>query len=370
MNTAYVLEEVKLRKNLEILDRVQRESGAKILVALKGYALWESFPLIGEYLVGAAASGLYEAKLAREEMNKEVHTFCPAITYETIEEIAALSDHLIFNSFNQLAAFEAKAKEVNPKLQIGVRVNPKYSEVKPDIYNPCIEGSRLGVTPEAFDEKYLDKLDGLHFHTHCEQNSDALERTLIHFERYFGKYIDRIKWVNMGGGHHITRADYDVQKLIDLINRFRDRYGVDVYLEPGEAVGWRTGYLRSSVIDVVENGVKIAILDVSAAAHMPDCLEAPYRPEVRGAGEPNEKKYAYRLGAPTCLAGDVIGDYSFDQELKIGDTIIFEDMIHYTMVKNNTFNGTPLPSIEKIDASGKTTIVKRFDYADYKNRLS
>ncbi|MDR0664851.1 MAG: carboxynorspermidine decarboxylase [Helicobacteraceae bacterium] len=367
---AYILEERKLLKNLEILDRVQKESGAKILVALKGYALWDSFKLVGKYLAGAAASGLYEAKLAREEMNKETHTFCPAITDDTIGEIAALSDHLIFNSFNQLAAFEAKAKAANPKLQIGIRVNPKYSEVTPDIYNPCVAGSRLGVTPEKFDENYLDKLDGIHFHTHCEQNSDALERTLVHFEKHFGKYLDRAKWVNMGGGHHITRADYDVEKLIDLIKAFGDRYNVQVYLEPSEAVGWQCGYLLANVIDIVENDMQIAILDVSAAAHMPDCLEAPYRPDVRGAGKPNEKKYAYRLGGSTCLAGDVMGDYSFDRELKIGDQLIFEDMIHYTMVKNNMFNGAPLPSIVKIDLNGETRVVKRFGYLDYKNRLS
>ncbi|MDR2151254.1 MAG: carboxynorspermidine decarboxylase [Helicobacteraceae bacterium] len=370
VSPAYVLEERKLLKNLELLDRVQKESGAKILVALKGYALWESFKLIGEYLCGAAASGLYEAKLAREEMNKEVHTFCPAITDETIEEIAALSDHLIFNSFNHLAMFETKAKNVNPKLQIGVRINPKYSEVKPDIYNPCVANSRLGVTPENFDESYLDKLDGLHFHTHCEQNSDALERTLERFEARFGKYLSRMKWVNMGGGHHITKEGYDVQKLIDLVKRFSDRYATQVYLEPGEAIGWQTGYLQCSVADIVENGMQIAILDVSAAAHMPDCLEAPYRPDVRDAAIPNEKKYTYRLGGSTCLAGDVIGDYSFDRELKIGDRIIFEDMIHYTMVKTNMFNGAALPSIVKIDLNGATQIVKRFGYEDYKNRLS
>ncbi|MDR2638287.1 MAG: carboxynorspermidine decarboxylase, partial [Helicobacteraceae bacterium] len=324
----------------------------------------------GEYLCGAAASGLYEAKLAREEMNKEVHTFCPAITDDTIEEIAAYSDHLIFNSFGQLAAFKDKAKAANPKLQIGIRVNPKYSEVTPAIYNPCVAKSRLGVTPERFDETYLNDLDGLHFHTHCEQNSDALERTLVYFERYFGKYISRMKWINMGGGHHITRSDYDVTKLIDIVGSFGDRYKTRVYLEPGEAVGWQAGYLRSSVVDIVENEGLIAILDTSAAAHMPDCLEAPYRPEVRGAGEPNEKKYSYRLGGLTCLAGDVIGDYSFDKPLRIGDRIIFEDMIHYTMVKNNAFNGAPLPAIVAIDQAGNERVVRRFDYSDYKNRLS
>jgi carboxynorspermidine decarboxylase len=370
VSPAYVLEERKLLNNLKTLDRVQKQSGAKILVALKGYALWDSFKLIGEYLCGAAASGLYESRLAREEMNKEVHTFCPAIADDTIDEIAIYSDHLIFNSFSQLAAFKERAKAANPKLQIGARVNPKYSEVTPAIYNPCVAKSRLGVTPENFDELYLDDLDGLHFHTHCEQNSDALERTLEYFERRFGKYLSRMKWVNMGGGHHITRADYDVEKLINIVASFGERYKTQVYLEPGEAVGWQVGYLRSSVVDIVENEAQIAILDISAAAHMPDCLEAPYRPEVRGAGLPNERRYTYRLGGMTCLAGDVMGDYSFDEPLRIGDRIIFEDMIHYTMVKNNTFNGAPLPAIVKIDLNGDERVVRRFDYLDYKNRLS
>ncbi|MGE4295909.1 MAG: carboxynorspermidine decarboxylase [Campylobacterales bacterium] len=367
---AYVLEEAKLIKNMELMERVQRESGAKILVALKGYALWESFPLIGRYLHGAAASGLHEAKLARETMNKEVHTFCPAIKAEDIDEMAKVSNHLIFNSFTQLNAFKARAKAANPALEIGIRVNPRYSEVTPEIYNPCIVGSRLGVVPEQFRGDCLEGVTGLHFHTHCEQNSDALERTLPHFEKHFGAFIPQMKWVNMGGGHHITRADYDVEKLIDLLKKFQDKWGVQVYLEPGEAVGWKTGYLQCTVIDIVENGMKIAILDASAAAHMPDVLEMPYRPIVTGAGEPGEKPYTYRLGGPTCLAGDVIGDYSFDAPLQPGDRIVFEDMIHYTMVKNNTFNGVPLPAIGVIRANGKAEVIKEFGYEDYKMRLS
>ena len=367
---AYVLEEAKLIANMELMDRVQRESGAKILVALKGYALWQSFPLIGRYLHGAAASGLYEAKLAKEEMGKEVHTFCPAITAESIDEMAALSDHLIFNSFTQLNSFKAQAKKANPNLSIGIRVNPRYSEVTPEIYNPCVAGSRLGVAPEAFRPDELEGVSGLHFHTHCEQNSDALERTLPHFEKHFGAYIAQMKWVNMGGGHHITRADYDVDRLINLLKRFQDKWGVQVYLEPGEAIGWQTGYLQSTVIDIVENGMAIAILDASAAAHMPDVLEMPYRPAVRGAGQPGEKPYTYRLGGPTCLAGDVMGDYSFDAPLKIGDRLIFEDMIHYTMVKNNTFNGVPLPDIGLIRTDGQEELIRRFEYDEYKRRLS
>ena len=367
---AYILEESKLVKNLELLRFVEAQSGAKILAALKGYALWESFGLIGKYISGAAASGLYEARLAREEMNREVHTFCPAITHETIEPISALSDHLIFNSFNQLISFGATAKKVNPALQIGIRVNPLYSEVTPAIYNPCVAGSRLGVVPSEFLEAQLGLLDGLHFHTHCEQNSDALERTLTHFEQHFGRYLRGLKWVNMGGGHHITRSDYDVARLIRVVKNFSDRWGVQVYLEPGEAIGWQTGFLQSTVIDIVKNEIDIAILDVSAAAHMPAVLEMPYRPAVRNGYEAGEKPFNYRLGAPPCLAGDVIGDYSFEKPLAIGDRIIFEDMIHYTMVKNNIFNGVPLPVIAKIDINGKEHIIRQFDYSDYKNRLS
>ncbi|GHV06868.1 carboxynorspermidine decarboxylase [Campylobacterota bacterium] len=370
MTPAYVLEESKLIKNLEILADIERRSGAKILVALKGYALWESFPLIANYISGAAASGLFEARLAREEMNREVHTFCPAITAETVADIARLSNHLIFNSFSQLAAYRHRAKEVNENLQIGMRVNPQYSEVTPAIYNPCVAGSRLGVTPDQFDQTQQESLDGLHFHTHCEQNSDALERTIPHFEEHFGRFMAQMKWVNMGGGHHITRADYDRDKLVDLVRRFSDKWGVQVYLEPGEAVGWQTGYLEASVIDIVKNEIEIAILDVSAAAHMPDTLEMPYRPAVRGTAEANEKRYTYRLGAPTCLAGDVIGDYSFDAPLSVGDRLIFEDMIHYTMVKNNTFNGVGLPSICKIGSDGVRRTIRSFGYEDYKNRLS
>lgn len=367
---AYVLEEKKLIKNLELFDFVQQKSGAKILVALKGYALWQSFSLIGKYLAGAAASGLYEAKLAREEMNKEVHTFCPAITDYEIDEIATTSDFLIFNSFNQLNSYKDRAIKQNPDLEIGIRVNPKYSEVTPEIYNPCIVGSRLGVVPEEFKPDQLGGVSGLHFHTHCEQNSDALERTIPHFEKHFREFIPQMKWVNMGGGHHITRADYDVNKLIDILKKFQDRWGVQVYLEPGEAVGWQTGYLQCSVIDIVKNGMEIAILDASAAAHMPDVLEMPYRPAVRYANQAGVKPYTYRLGGPTCLAGDVIGDYSFDKALQIGDKIIFEDMIHYTMVKNNTFNGVPLPAIAVIRNDGKEELIREFGYADYKMRLS
>jgi len=368
----YVLEEKLLLKNMEIFKYVKEQSGAKILLALKGYSFWNSFPLIANYLDGITASGLYEAKLGAEEFKKEVHTYCPAFKDEDFEEVMECSHHIVFNSFNQLARFEPRIKAFKKhNISYGVRVNPNYSEVTPDIYNPCALNSRLGIIKNEFREDMIGGIEGLHFHTHCEQNSDALQRTLPHFEEHFGKYIKNLKWVNFGGGHHITRSDYDVELLIKIIKDFKARYNdIEVYLEPGEAVGWQTGFLIGTVVDIVKNGMDIAILDVSAAAHMPDCLEMPYRPLVRNSGVAGEKGYTYRFGGPTCLAGDVIGDYSFDTPLSIGDRVIFEDMIHYTMVKNNTFNGVPLPAIGKIDLDGVFKIVKKFDYLDYKNRLS
>lgn len=369
---SYVLDERLLKKNLEIFRYVKEKSGAKILLALKGYALWDSFPLCAEYLDGVTASGLYEAKLGFEEFKKEVHTYCPAFKEEDFDEVMDCSNHIVFNSFNQLARFENKIKNYQKHpISYGLRVNPEYSEVTPEIYNPCVVNSRLGIIKSEFDESKIADIEGLHFHTHCEQNADSLQRTLPHFEARFGQYLEGLKWVNFGGGHHITRADYDVELLIGLIRDFKKRHhDIEVYLEPGEAVGWQTGFLLGEVVDIVRNGMDIAILDVSSAAHMPDCLEMPYRPDIRGAGEPGEKSYTYRLGGPTCLAGDVIGDYSFDEPLKAGDRLIFEDMIHYTMVKNNTFNGVPLPSIVKIDDKNMFHIVKKFGFLDYKGRLS
>ncbi|PZT47361.1 carboxynorspermidine decarboxylase [Helicobacter valdiviensis] len=390
----YVLEEEKLEKNLKLLQRVEKESGAKVLLALKGYALWRSFPLAREYLSGITASGIYEAKLGYEEFQKEVSVFSPAYKKEEIIELVKISNHIIFNSFLQWQTYkdyileENKQREVQKraKIEIGLRVNPQYSEVTPAIYNPCIEGSRLGINKEEFQkgvEKYgLEGISGLHFHTHCEQNSDALKRTLKHFVKHFGEFIPQMQWINFGGGHHITREDYDVELLIKIIKKFNKTYHKQVYLEPGEAIGWQTGFLIGSVVDIVKNGIDIALLDVSAAAHMPDCLEMPYRPMVRNSffakaqtkhkqlQLKSEAKYAYRLGGPTCLAGDVIGDYGFEEELKIGDRIIFEDMIHYTIVKNNTFNGVPLPSIGIIRKNGEFELLKSFSYEDYKYRNS
>jgi carboxynorspermidine decarboxylase len=362
----YVCEEARLQRNLDLMGYVQAQSGARILLALKGFAMWATFAQVGKVLHGTAASGLWEARLGREEMGKEVHTFSPAYKDEEIDQIIAVSDHLVFNSFSQWKRFRDKARQRS----CGIRVNPEYSEVSPLIYNPCARYSRLGVTLANFEEDALDGLEGLHFHTHCEQNSDALERTLAVVEEKFGQYIKRMKWVNFGGGHHITRADYDVEKLIRLIREFKDKYAVEVYLEPGEAVGWQTGPLVASVVDVFHNETGIAILDVSAANHMPDCLEMPYRPAVRGAGLPGEQAHDYLLGGPTCLAGDVIGEYSFAEPLKPGDKLVFEDMIHYTFVKNTTFNGIQLPSLGLWTMDNRFRLVRRFGYEDYKSRLS
>ncbi|WP_456453163.1 carboxynorspermidine decarboxylase [Hydrogenimonas sp.] len=367
----YVCEEELLERNLKILDRVQRESGAKILLALKGFAMWSTFGLVGKYLVGTSASGLHEARLGREEMGKEVHTYSPAFKEEEIEEIARVSDHLVFNSPGQVRRFLKKAKAANPAISCGIRVNPEFSSAPVDLYNPCGLYSRLGTTIANFDPAILSDLDGLHFHALCEQNVDALEGVLEAFEERFGKYIAQMEWINFGGGHHITRNDYDVDRLIEVIRDFRARHdGVTVYLEPGEAVGWQTGPLVASVLDIVHNGMDIAILDVSAEAHMPDTLAMPYRAQVRGAGEPGEKPYTYRLGGNTCLAGDIMGDYSFDAPLNIGDKIVFEDQIHYTMVKSTTFNGVQHPSIALWTKENKLKIVRTFGYEDFKNRLS
>ncbi|MDQ7046024.1 MAG: carboxynorspermidine decarboxylase [Sulfurimonas sp.] len=366
----YICEEELLEKNLEILKYVQVQSGAKIILALKGFAMWSTFPLVSSYLQGCTASGLHEARLAREQFNKEVHTYSPAFKEDEIKEIASLSDHIVFNSINQLLRYKNIVKEVNPDIEISLRINPEVSSSPKDIYNPCGIYSRLGVTLKNFDTDILEHLDGLNFHALCEQNVDALEEVLLSFEKNFSLYFKNLKYINFGGGHHITKKDYDVEKLIRIIKAFKQKYNVEVYLEPGEAVGWETGYLVSSVLDVLENGMNIAILDTSAEAHMPDTLAMPYRADVRGSGLAGEKKYTYRLGGNTCLAGDIMGDYSFDMPLKLGDKIIFEDQIHYTFVKNTTFNGIKLPSLALLKKDSTIQLIKEFGYKDYKNRLS
>jgi carboxynorspermidine decarboxylase len=366
----WLLEEKKLIANLKIIEDIKKQTRAKVLLALKGFALWKSFPLLRPYLDGCCASGLHEARLASETFGKEVHTYSPAFKEEEIIQIASLSHHLVFNSPAQFKRFAHKAKTANPALSLGLRVNPEYSSSPKEIYNPCGLYSRLGTTRENFDETLLPQLDGLHFHALCEQDSDALEAVLEHFEREFGTYIPHMKWINFGGGHHITRKGYNVEKLISLIRAFKAKYDIDVYLEPGEAIGWETGPLIATVLDIVHNGIDIAILDTSAEAHMPDTIIMPYRAEVAGAAKAGEKPYTYRLGGNTCLAGDIMGDYSFDAPLKIGDRIIFEDQMHYTMVKATTFNGIKLPSIaiERVDGTIET--VREFGYEDFKNRLS
>ena len=374
----YICEEQLLENNLKILKRVQKESGAKIILALKGFAMHSTFDLVGKYLHGCTASGLHEAKLAREKMNKEVHTYSPAFKDEEIDEIAALSNDIVFNSPAQLRRFEKKVRKINPHISVALRVNPEYSESPVDLYNPCGLYSRLGTTKanltkaiEDYGESFLASIDGLNFHALCEQDVSALEGVLKAFENNFGTYIDQMKYINFGGGHHITKRGYDVRRLIEVIKAFKERHnGIEVYLEPGEAVGWQSGILLSTVLDIVDNGMKIAILDTSAEAHMPDTLAMPYRAEVRGAGRANEKNYTYRLGGNTCLAGDVMGDYSFDKELKIGDRVIFEDQIHYTFVKSTTFNGIKLPSLALWTRENKLKIIKEFGYEDYKQRLS
>ncbi|EQB40401.1 carboxynorspermidine decarboxylase [Sulfurimonas hongkongensis] len=366
----YVCEEELLERNLLILDDVQKRSGAKVILALKGFAMWSTFDQIKKYLHGCTASGLHEAKLAYEEFGKEVHTYSPAFKGEEIDEIAFISDHIVFNSPNQLFKYAQRVKEVNPKIEISLRINPEYSESPKEIYNPCGIYSRLGTTKANFDEGVLEFVDGLNFHALCEQNVDALEGVLRAFESKFSKYFKGLKYINFGGGHHITKEGYDVERLIKVIKDFREKYGVEVYLEPGEAVGWECGYLISSVLDIVDNGMKIAILDASAEAHMPDTMAMPYRAEVRGAAEANENEFTYRLAGNTCLAGDIMGDYSFDKPLEVGSRVIFEDQIHYTFVKSTTFNGIKLPSLAIKRRDGKIEGVKEFGYENYKNRLS
>ena len=364
----YVIDEKKLKENLEILKRVKEEAGCKILLAQKAFSCFFEYPLIGQYLDGTTASGLFEAKLGYEEMGKENHIFSPAFKAEEMEEITDICGHIVFNSFAQLEKYHDICNR--KRVSVGMRVNPECStQGDHAIYDPCAPGSRLGVTEKNFRADLAGWLDGLHFHTLCEQNSDDLERTLDAFEEKFGKYLNGMKWLNMGGGHHITRADYDIDRLIRCIRRVKERYGVEVYLEPGEAIALNAGYLAAEVMDIVENGIRTLILDASAACHMPDVLEMPYRPPLKDSGMPGEKTYTYRLSSCTCLAGDVIGDYSFDREIAVGDRLYFEDMAIYSMVKNNTFNGMCLPSIAVMDEKGTCRVVKRFGYEDFKERL-
>ncbi len=371
----YVCEEELLEKNLKLLSYVKEQSGAKIILALKGFAMWSTFELVRKYLNGCTSSGLHEALLAHHEFKKgdkslEVHTYSPAFKEEDIKEIATISDHLVFNSPAQLFRFKDIVKKLNPSCSLSLRINPEVSSSPKDIYNPCSAYSRLGTTFKNFDKAVLEHIDGLNFHALCEQNVDALEEVLEAFEANFSSYFKNLKYINFGGGHHITREDYDVDRLIKIIKNFREKWGVEVYLEPGEAVGWQCGFLLCTVLDTFRNGMDIAILDTSAEAHMPDTLAMPYRAEIRGASGAGEKSYTYRLGGNTCLAGDIMGDYSFDKPLKVGDKLIFEDQIHYTFVKNTTFNGIKLPSLAILKKDGELEVVKEFGYEEYKGRLS
>lgn len=367
----YIVDERLLIKNLEILDSVQKRTGCKILLAQKGFSMHAVYPLIGKYLKGVTSSSLFEARLGYEKMGKEVHVYAPAYIEEEFDELLKYTDHIVFNSFAQWDRFKARVRSYPGKrIECGIRINPEYSEQEHAIYDPCSRYSRLGVTLKNFKPEQLEGIDGLHFHTMCEQNSDTLERTAGAVEEKFGEFIKNMKWLNLGGGHHITRQDYDIETLVRTISRFQDKYGVQVYLEPGEAVALNTGYLVAEVLDIVENEMNIAILDTSAACHMPDVLEMPYRPNIIAAGKPGENEYTYRLGGPTCLAGDIIGDYSFREPLNPGDRLVFCDMAHYTMVKNNTFNGVNLPAIALYSQKDGVEIVRKFQYSDFETRLS
>lgn len=367
----YLLDEFLIEANMKVLRQVKERTGCKVFHALKAYASFATFPMMARYLDGVCASGLHEARLGYEEFKKEVHTFSAAYREKEFEAILKYSDSVIFNSFYQLQKFKQTAKKSG--VEIGLRVNPGHSEVETEIYNPCASYSRLGIVHSIFRHEFPRHkgiVDGLHFHAMCQQNADVLERVLKSFEKLYGKYIGGLTWVNFGGGHHITRDDYDRELLISLINSFKKKYGVQVYLEPGEASVHNAGVLISSVLDIVINRKEIAVMDTSAETHMPDVLLMPYRPHILGSGKKNEKKYRYRLAGPSCLAGDVIGDYSFDKPLKRGDKLIFTDMALYSIVKNTTFNGINLPNIAVIRASGKIDVVKKFGYRDYRDRQS
>jgi carboxynorspermidine decarboxylase len=361
----YVCYEELLEKNLKILSYVRQKSGAKILLALKGFAFYHLEPLVSNYLDGCCASGLWEARLSNEEFGGETHTYSPAYKEDEIEEIVKLSEHTVFNSFSQWEKYRDKAVG---KTSCGLRINPQISCAPVELYNPCGEFSRFGITKKEFRADLLEGIEGLHFHALCEQGADELQSILRGVEEGFGEYLYGMKWVNFGGGHHITKEGYDVEKLIKLIVDFSQRYNLQVYLEPGEAVGWQCGVLVSKVLDIVRNEMDIAVLDTSAEAHMPDTLAMPYRSDVEGAGVANEKKYTYRLAGNSCLSGDIMGDYSFDEPLKVGDRVVFSDQIHYTIVKNTTFNGIKLPSLAVVKKDGSFKVVKKFGYEDYKKR--
>jgi len=373
----FVLEERLLRQNLQLIKSVMDEAECQIILALKGFSMYSAFPIVKEYLPGATASSLNEIKLINDYLGYKSHTYIPAYKENEFEEVLERSSHITFNSLSQWNRFKGKVEAYNaahPEATVscGIRVNPQYSEVETDMYNPCVPGSRLGVTRDHFGGTLPEGIEGIHFHTLCENGSDVLERTLEALEVRFGDLLHQAKWLNMGGGHLMTREGYDIPKLIQLVKKLKEKYQLEVILEPGSAIAWRTGYLTSSVLDIVNSqGIDVAILDTSFAAHMPDTLEMPYKPRILGAyHEPQVGKPTYRLGGMTCLAGDFMGDYSFDKPLEIGQTLVFDDMIHYTMVKTTTFNGVNLPSIGIFQQDGTFKLVKEYGYDAFKDRLS
>jgi carboxynorspermidine decarboxylase len=370
---AYVIEEARLRKNLALIQSVKERAGVNIILAFKAFALWKAFPVIKEYIRYSTASSPWEAQLAMEEMGSKAHTYSPAYTEKDFPVIKACSSHITFNSLTQFHRFYRSVQEHPERISCGLRINPEYSEVETDLYNPAAPGSRLGIIREELGKDLPEGVEGLHFHTLCESSSFALENTLKRVEALFGDLLLRIRWLNMGGGHLITRNDYDVEHLIRFLQNFKMKYpNLEIIMEPGAAFVWQTGVLVSSIVDIVENrGIKTAILDVSFTCHMPDCLEMPYKPSVRGAcREPVAGKPTYRLGGNSCLSGDYMGDWSFDRELKVGDLIVFEDMIHYTTVKTTMFNGIPHPNLCLWKEDRRLEIYRRFGYEDYKNRMA
>lgn len=369
---AFVLDEKLLRKNLELINRVQKEADIEIILAFKGFAMWGAFPLVRKYLKGATASSLFEARLCFDEMKTRAHVYCPVYFENEFEELMSYSSHIVFNSINQFQKFYPEIKKADHHISFGIRVNPEFSDVGTDLYNPVADGSRLGVGSAEFPEELPEGIDGIHFHVLCESDSYSLEKVLENLEIKFGKYLRQLKWVNMGGGHLMTRKGYDHHHLVQLLKNFKQKYNIKVILEPGSAIAWETGVLVSTVKDIVQHkGIKTAILDVSFTAHMPDTLEMPYRPKIVGAAEPNENSiHLYRMGGVSCLAGDFMEVYEFDHELQTGEKVIFLDMIHYTMVKTTMFNGVNHPAIAIWKKNNVLQIVRKFTYEDFKGRLS
>jgi len=369
----YLLEEALLRRNLQLIRSVKEEAGVTIILAFKGFSMWKAFPIVREYIQGAAASGACEARLATDEMKTLAHTYSAAFQRSDFNDVMENSSHITFNSLTQLEQFSPVVKKYPRKISLGLRVNPEFSEVETALYNPCSPGTRLGILADQLGDELPEGIEGLHFHTLCESGAADLQKTLVAFESKFGKYLDHIKWVNMGGGHLMTRAGYDTTLLVNTLKAFRQRWNnIEVILEPGSAFAWETGVLLAEVVDIVENkGIKTAILNISFTAHMPDCLEMPYKPRIRGAyQEPVEGKPRYRMGGNSCLAGDFMGFWSFDQDLKPGDPIVFEDMIHYTIVKSSMFNGVPHPSIGIWNDHDGFKLLRSFNYLDYKQRMA